>query len=66
MVRLKKIESRIQYKIYRVDVLVDNLFHETESLLGALAAWKEAIPPESHERDAKDMEIYVSLLSLLS
>jgi hypothetical protein len=60
MLRLKKIESRIQRKIFRVDRLVPNLAHETELLLNGVIAWKDMIPPQSLPRDAYNMHIYVS------
>ncbi|RDW58435.1 hypothetical protein BP5796_12365 [Coleophoma crateriformis] len=60
-VRLKRIESRIQHKIYRVDVLSNNLALKTEKFLDILAAWKSAIPPHSHPRDDHSMNAYVSV-----
>lgn len=61
-VRLKRIESKIQHEIYRVDVLDDNLPFKTEMFLETLAAWKNAIPPQSHPRDDHSMNAYVSVV----
>jgi hypothetical protein len=61
-VRLKRIESRIQYKIYRVDVLPNDTLNETEHFLLTLAAWKDAIPTPTQQRDYPNMNHYVSYL----
>jgi hypothetical protein len=60
VVRLKRIESKIQSKIYRVDVLVSNLPQETEQFLEALATWKNAALPQSNLKDDQNMNAYVS------
>lgn len=59
-VRLKRIESRIQSQIYRVDVVVNDLAHLTEQFLEDLAAWKDLILPRTDPREDPTMNAYVS------
>lgn len=54
LVRLKRIESEIQHKIYRVDHAKSSSMINaiTDGFLERLYAWKDAIPPESTQVDS--------------
>lgn len=58
--RLKRIESRVQSQIYRVDIVVNDLRQLTEHFLEDLAAWKDLILPQTDPRDDPTMNAYVS------
>ncbi|KAH8888145.1 hypothetical protein GQ53DRAFT_826702 [Thozetella sp. PMI_491] len=58
-VRLKRIKSRVRYKLYRVDTIPNDACHEIELALESLNSWKEAIPPESNARDRHSLTHYM-------
>ena len=60
--RLKRIESKIQSHIYRVDVIVQDLSSLTEQFLEDLAAWKNMILPQTDPRDDPTMNAYVGVI----
>lgn len=53
LLRLKRIESEIQHKIYRVDrsKSFKTICATTDAFLERLRAWKDAIPPQSKQYD---------------
>jgi hypothetical protein len=53
LLRLKRIESEIQHKIYRVDNSKSSkaICATTDMFLEKLRAWKEVIPPQSKQYD---------------
>jgi hypothetical protein len=56
LLRLKRLESEIQHKIYRVDRLKSSkaICATTDGFLDKLRAWKEAIPPQSKHFELLD------------
>lgn len=54
--RLKRIESKIQHIIYRVDRRAKPSPDIIQDFLDQLSAWKQAIPPEFNNRDDPKFE----------
>jgi hypothetical protein len=48
--RLRKIESKIEHVVYRVDTQTPTTPQIIQEFLDQLSAWKRAIPPEYHDR----------------
>ena len=73
LIRLKRIESEIQHKIYRVDRTKPSstMNTMTDLFLTRLYAWKDAIPPESTQMSSmdprsRDANVYCSYDSYVS
>jgi hypothetical protein len=60
LLRLKRLESEIQHKVYRVDTTksVEAIEKTTDTFLNQLREWKDAIPPQSTEWDPKDRQTF--------
>ena len=56
--RLRDIESKIEFTIYRVDRQTQITSEIVQGFLDKLHAWRLAIPPEYHDREDNKHEAY--------